>query len=523
MASYNHAARRRRIRNGEVIDLAQFRRAPEPEPKAPEAPDMRVELAKYLSAHAFAGITPSQMARDLLIEEHAAERLLDAVAAKGLLTRLGGAGDSPLYRRIEGRPAAPPVARGPFVQVRSDEELRTDRDRARRVGAEAEVRAAQVAKYAINDVVVIRGGRRRYVVARVEPNYGGEQTYYLVALSGGDAGSAPSGVREAEIRKDRDQTIRFEGVRGPWLQRRYVEAAGMSGGIGDPAKTRERFEAARRTVEAAGPAVIAPGVLLARRVSAAFNRGAGRYRGVHVSIAPGGKQKGVVWVTVGTWTKDSELRDKLHDAVSALAIAGLGEHVNSVEAYLGRIIVTAEPAPARNAERVWAELARVAENAERRGNPARPRGTSGARRPLKRNPAARGEIVEYGDAVRPVSGIARVDSYTPASKWGPGGYYVTYLHPDGSERQGVTGTMRGFVDEKYVRLRKMNPRARFRNHHVKVGGTFYTPGGRRGTVIGPSKGGYYPVRWSDGTLGSVRDTEQAAYPAEGSRAGSARR
>ena len=57
-----------------------------------------------------------------------------------------------------------------------------------------------------------------------------------------------------------------------------------------------------------------------------------------------------------------------------------------------------------------------------------------------------------------------------------------------------------------------------RNHHIRPGGTFYTPGGRRGTTRGPAKGGRYPVRWADGTLGFVQDTEQAAYPTAGSRA-----
>lgn len=61
-----------------------------------------------------------------------------------------------------------------------------------------------------------------------------------------------------------------------------------------------------------------------------------------------------------------------------------------------------------------------------------------------------------------------------------------------------------------------------RNHHIRVGGTFYTPGGRKGTVLAESRGGYYRVRWSDGTLGSVRDTEETAYPTEGSRANPAR-
>jgi len=67
---------------------------------------------------------------------------------------------------------------------------------------------------------------------------------------------------------------------------------------------------------------------------------------------------------------------------------------------------------------------------------------------------------------------------------------------------------------------KSNPRhtAARRNHHIRVGGTFYTPGGRRGTVLAEARGGYYRVRWSDGTVGTVQDNEWAAYPTAGSRA-----
>lgn len=64
---------------------------------------------------------------------------------------------------------------------------------------------------------------------------------------------------------------------------------------------------------------------------------------------------------------------------------------------------------------------------------------------------------------------------------------------------------------------RTNPAAR-RNHHIRVGGTFYTPGGRRGTVLAEARDGYYRVRWSDGTVGTVQDNEWAAYPTAGSRA-----
>ena len=68
-------------------------------------------------------------------------------------------------------------------------------------------------------------------------------------------------------------------------------------------------------------------------------------------------------------------------------------------------------------------------------------------------------------------------------------------------------------------LRRVNAEERVRrNHHIRIGGTFYEPGGRKGTVISASRDGVYRVRWSDGTFGTVEDTEHSAYPTEGSRA-----
>lgn len=79
-----------------------------------------------------------------------------------------------------------------------------------------------------------------------------------------------------------------------------------------------------------------------------------------------------------------------------------------------------------------------------------------------------------------------------------------------------------YRDEMRGRSSYMNPATR-RNHHIRVGGTFYTPGGRRGTVLEEARGGYYRVRWSDGTVGTVQDNEWAAYPTAGSRANGARK
>lgn len=59
-------------------------------------------------------------------------------------------------------------------------------------------------------------------------------------------------------------------------------------------------------------------------------------------------------------------------------------------------------------------------------------------------------------------------------------------------------------------LRK-NPNLR-RNHHLQPGDAFVTPEGRYGWVTGAPKGGRYPVKWEDGSKGTVRDTLSAAVP-----------
>jgi hypothetical protein len=49
------------------------------------------------------------------------------------------------------------------------------------------------------------------------------------------------------------------------------------------------------------------------------------------------------------------------------------------------------------------------------------------------------------DGVRTYGGIARVEAYTPAAVYGGAGYFVAYLHPDLTPKQGIGGPMHGFV------------------------------------------------------------------------------
>ena len=51
-----------------------------------------------------------------------------------------------------------------------------------------------------------------------------------------------------------------------------------------------------------------------------------------------------------------------------------------------------------------------------------------------------------------------------------------------------------------------------KNHHIRVGGRFQTPSGKRGTVLGSAQGHYYPVKWDDGTKGKVADSWLRAIP-----------
>lgn len=65
-----------------------------------------------------------------------------------------------------------------------------------------------------------RGARRRYVVAKVN-RYPTWVDYNLVALSGGEAGSAPSGVRREQVVLDDDQVVRFTGAGARKLERKF--------------------------------------------------------------------------------------------------------------------------------------------------------------------------------------------------------------------------------------------------------------------------------------------------------------
>ena len=69
-----------------------------------------------------------------------------------------------------------------------------------------------------------RGARRRYVVARVMHFGSGENAwtdYYLVALSGGEAGSGSSGIRREHVVLDADQTVQFKGAIARKLERQF--------------------------------------------------------------------------------------------------------------------------------------------------------------------------------------------------------------------------------------------------------------------------------------------------------------
>lgn len=75
-----------------------------------------------------------------------------------------------------------------------------------------------------------RGSRRRYVVAKVN-RFGSGATswtdYHLVALSGGEAGSGPSGVRREQLMLDADQGVVFEGAIARRLEHKYKQVGRM--------------------------------------------------------------------------------------------------------------------------------------------------------------------------------------------------------------------------------------------------------------------------------------------------------
>jgi hypothetical protein len=342
-------------RNGEVIAFPQRTMTAQ---EVERYISKNHEIADYiaLGVKQRRELTANHMAEDLGISVEDAERTLDSVAAGGHLNVTRSV--------IKGEKSYRAPAR--FVP---ESERVAQSQRAQKIGEEAAVRAEKVARYHPGDVVTVRDGRRRYAIAALNSNYGGEQTYYLVALSGAERGSVLSEVRESALTKDRDQTLAWSGTEGARLQSKFVSHAGGVG-KGLLSKRQEAYSRAAEMVKAAGEPTIAPGVLLAQQVRAGFSNSLrGKYRGFKVSIAPGGKTRGVVYVTVGNWTKDSELLEKLYDAFNALNRVGLATHINSVQAYLGRFIITTEPAPAMNTQKVWEELAHVSKNAELRGNP----------------------------------------------------------------------------------------------------------------------------------------------------------
>ncbi len=339
-------------RNGEVVDLASRR------PKPALSTD---RLADYFEAHASTGFTAAKMAKDFNVPEANAERLLSMIESSGLLTSVQTAvRGTKVYR--------PPVARGPFVEHRQVD-YAAEREKSRRVRAEADERAARTARYKVNDVVVIRGGRRRYVVTVVEPNYGGgTQTYYLVALSGGEAGSAPSGVREDQITRAKDQTLRWEGVMANRLKARYVSSSGL---LVAPEKSRAAFEAAGKAAQAA-PTSVDPGVVLARKVRSVFPSRLGHYRGASIKVPKRGKA--VVHVLVPLKPLDTYAK-RLWAAIENLNSRNLT--VNNVEAGLGRIVVT-DDGHAMPPQMLWKETARAAHMSGEKASEEERRNPTGA-------------------------------------------------------------------------------------------------------------------------------------------------
>lgn len=79
----------------------------------------------------------------------------------------------------------------------------------------------------LNTVVHFKGGRRRYIVVSNEkPDIMG---YMLRALTGGEAGSGPSGVKRGEIEIDANQKVAFAGPKAARLYRVYAEYIGYFG------------------------------------------------------------------------------------------------------------------------------------------------------------------------------------------------------------------------------------------------------------------------------------------------------
>ena len=122
----------------------------------------------------------------------------------------------------------------------------------------------------------------------------------------------------------------------------------------------------------------------------------------------------------------------------------------------------------------------------------------------------------YGQAHRVYESLKRAGVYIHPSLFSDIGFSYT------DKLRSIPLTPEEELEAEKARLYPPRKRGARRNHHIRVGGTFYTPGGRRGTVLEEARGGYYRVRWSDGTVGTVQDNEWAAYPTAGSRVNPAR-
>jgi hypothetical protein len=93
-------------------------------------------------------------------------------------------------------------------------------------GREAETAAGM--ELSVGQVVRFRdrGARRRYVVARVG-HFPTWTDYHLIALSGGEAGSGPSGVRREQLMLDDDQGVVFAGAIARRLEHKYRQVGRM--------------------------------------------------------------------------------------------------------------------------------------------------------------------------------------------------------------------------------------------------------------------------------------------------------
>lgn len=146
-----------------------------------------------------------------------------------------------------------------------------------------------------------------------------------------------------------------------------------------------------------------------------------------------------------------------------------------------------------------------------------PGGPGGHPKVVKRNPPRRNPLSHHADTIaRLARDHAPEDLRAQAERADEA---ATYYQRTGDARKAAWERERAAVLRAAVARIQSPGRANpmRKNHHIRQGGTFYTPGGRKGTVLGKASMGSYPVRWKDGTFGRVEDSEKAAYPTEGSR------